>query len=65
MEQMRELTKVELDAVAGGFLDGSFNFGSFNVNGSHDGDRNGNGSFTSNVVGLSGSGNNNGDIVIG
>jgi hypothetical protein len=54
MEQMRELTEVELDAVAGGFLDGSLNFGSFSGNGSNDGNGNGNGSgsgsFISNVA---------------
>jgi hypothetical protein len=65
MERLRELSEVELDAVAGGFLNGSFNVGSFNVNGSQDGDRNVNGSFTGNVAGLSGNGNYNGDIIIG
>jgi hypothetical protein len=37
-----ELTESELDAVVGGVLNGSFNFGSFNGNGSHDGNANGN-----------------------
>jgi hypothetical protein len=37
-----ELTEIELDAVAGGFLNGSGNVFSFNGNGSHDGNANGN-----------------------
>jgi hypothetical protein len=55
-----ELTASELDAVAGGFLNGSFNAFSFNLNGSHDG--NGNGNVSGNVAFLSANGNGNGSV---
>jgi hypothetical protein len=53
-----ELTELELDAVAGGFLNGSFNAFSFNGNGSHDG--NGNGNHSGNFAVFSANGNGNG-----
>jgi hypothetical protein len=55
-----ELTESELDAVAGGFLNGSFNIGSFDGNGSHDG--NGNGNRSGNFALLSANGNGNGSV---
>ena len=58
--ELVELTESELDAVAGGFLNGSFNFGSFNGNGSHDG--NGNGNHSGNVAFASANGNGNGSL---
>jgi hypothetical protein len=54
-----ELIDSDLDAVAGGFLNGSFNFHSFNGNGSHDG--NGNGNHSGNFAVLSANGNGNGN----
>jgi hypothetical protein len=63
-----ELIDADLDAVAGGNppVVGSFNFASFNFNGSFDGNLNGNGS--GNVAFASangnGNGNNNGNISI-
>jgi hypothetical protein len=62
-----ELIDADLDAVAGGFLNGSFNFHSFNGNGSHDG--NGNGNHSGNGLGNAsdngnGNGNDNGNIEI-
>ena len=61
-----ELIDEDLDAVAGGFLNGSFDFHSFNGNGSHDG--NGNGNYSGNVafasVNGNGNGNDNGNITI-
>ena len=53
-----ELSDADLAAVAGGLLNGSFNVGSFNGNGSHDG--NGNGNHSGNVAALSFNGNLNG-----
>ena len=61
-----ELTDSDLDAVAGGFGNGSLNSNSFNFNGSFDGNLNGNNSgnggfFTSNE---SANGNNNGNFAV-
>jgi hypothetical protein len=54
-----ELIDAHLDAIAGGFFNGSFNAFSFNGNGSHDG--NGNGNFSGNVAFASANGNDNGN----
>jgi hypothetical protein len=54
-----ELIDADLDAVAGGLLNGSFNAFSFNGNGSHNG--NGNGNHSGNVAVLSANGNDNGN----
>ena len=61
-----ELIDADLDAVAGGVFNGSFNFGSFNLNGSFDGNLNGNGSgnFAFASANGNGNGNNNGNIEI-
>jgi hypothetical protein len=54
-----EMIDADLDAVAGGVFNGSLNFGSFNFNGSFDGNLNGNGS--GNVAFASANGNGNGN----
>jgi hypothetical protein len=54
-----ELIDSDLDAVAGGFVNGSFNFASFNGNGSVDGNLNGN--LSGNVAFASANGNGNGN----
>jgi hypothetical protein len=56
-----ELSELELDAVAGGFFNGSLNVGSFNLNGSFDGNGNGNGSGNFAVLSANGNGNGNGN----
>jgi hypothetical protein len=59
-----ELTESELDAVAGGFANGSFNFGSFDGNGSVDGNANGNSVIAVLTANGNLNGNGNGNIVI-
>jgi hypothetical protein len=59
-----ELTELELDAVAGGVLNGSFNFFSFNFNGSFDGNNNGNSGVAVGTVNGNGNGNDDGNITI-
>jgi hypothetical protein len=54
-----ELTDADLDAVAGGVFDGSFNILSFNGNGSLNG--NGNGNLSGNLTLASANGNLNGN----
>jgi hypothetical protein len=61
LREPTELTELELDAVAGGVLNGSFNFASFNGNGSVDGNLNGNLSGNVAVLSVNGNGNGNGN----
>jgi hypothetical protein len=56
-----ELTDADLDAVAGGFVIGSFNAFSFNFNGSFDGNVNGNHSGNGGLANGSANGNENGN----
>jgi hypothetical protein len=59
-----EMIDADLDAVAGGFFNGSFNAFSFNGNGSVDGNLNGNLSDNVAVLSANGNGNGNGNIHI-
>jgi hypothetical protein len=61
-----ELIDADLDAVAGGFFNGSLNAFSFNGNGSVDGNANGNfsGNFAVFSANGNGNGNDNGNILI-
>ena len=60
LREPTELTALELDAVAGGFFNGSGNVFSFDGNGSHNG--NGNGNRSGNVAFFSANGNADGNL---
>jgi hypothetical protein len=65
LREPMELTELELDAVAGGFLNGTGNVFSFNGNGSVNGNGNGNSLLAVITANGNGNGNLNGNIAIG